>query len=640
MPALRTRDTHPRSQNALELVLDPTSFSPSLSDGFIPFTPTSEFASSLDSKSPVEITLVSPTPRAATFPFNISTGFTFPTAHNLADSPFSSPSSSPFEGAAGLSLGGLDLGGNGGNDGGDGGNGPFLTMPKTESEASSSPVATSPSTVTGMPMPLPLSAFTRTLSPFPATVLPSAVPALAPAAQIVPPPTRRKSSSTAPTGERRPKKGDDDYVKRPENAFILFRRQACAERDAASAPASLADGPTSSPTSLPAGKKARQADLSKAISAQWRALPAEERAKWEALAKEKKREHAERYPGYVYRPQRKGSMAKEETVFITGDSKGKRRKGSAPTLPTPVPVLEQPVPHAGAAPVEFVLPAPRPRSQSHNPTTTSRTPVPAYQAIQIPNVYASASSSSNAAASSSLFIPSASPNEMSLLPMIAQSAQQRMDGGFDYLPSFGSAAEFEASLQSSDFLRAMFPPNHVAHGLPPLTLSTSSSSDSPASSTPGSPYTPAASVVSPYTTPTPGALLDAAYPQHHQQQCTPTNEEPNALSQPFGFGAPTDPWAAYSFGAGVGGDAAFGGGMDFDFDLASIPAVGGGWGVGVAADGAVEGGQPLALGMDVDGTGSGKAGSGLFGMDFGGFESEETWMGMSMGEHGQTEEGL
>jgi hypothetical protein len=43
---------------------------------------------------------------------------------------------------------------------------------------------------------------------------------------------RRKSTSSAreASTERRPKKGDADYVKRPENAFILFRRAACEER--------------------------------------------------------------------------------------------------------------------------------------------------------------------------------------------------------------------------------------------------------------------------------------------------------------------------------------------------------------------------------------------------------------------------
>ncbi|THV03648.1 hypothetical protein K435DRAFT_583561, partial [Dendrothele bispora CBS 962.96] len=48
-------------------------------------------------------------------------------------------------------------------------------------------------------------------------------------------PKRRKSStgpasSTSPDAERRPKKGDENYIKRPENAFILFRRKCCEDR--------------------------------------------------------------------------------------------------------------------------------------------------------------------------------------------------------------------------------------------------------------------------------------------------------------------------------------------------------------------------------------------------------------------------
>ena len=44
---------------------------------------------------------------------------------------------------------------------------------------------------------------------------------------------RRRRSTASDIGERRPKKGDDDYIKRPENAFILFRRKKCEERQAA-----------------------------------------------------------------------------------------------------------------------------------------------------------------------------------------------------------------------------------------------------------------------------------------------------------------------------------------------------------------------------------------------------------------------
>ncbi|KAF9496457.1 hypothetical protein BDN71DRAFT_1367629, partial [Pleurotus eryngii] len=80
---------------------------------------------------------------------------------------------------------------------------------------------------------------------------------------------------------------------RPENAFILFRRKCCEERNACT---------SSTSSSTPSSPSQRQADLSKTISQQWKALAPEERMYWEELAKEKKREHERMYPGYVYRP--------------------------------------------------------------------------------------------------------------------------------------------------------------------------------------------------------------------------------------------------------------------------------------------------------------------------------------------------
>ncbi|KAH9991886.1 hypothetical protein BJV77DRAFT_906672, partial [Russula vinacea] len=44
---------------------------------------------------------------------------------------------------------------------------------------------------------------------------------------------RRRRSTVSDISERRPKKGDEDYIKRPENAFILFRRKCCEDRNLA-----------------------------------------------------------------------------------------------------------------------------------------------------------------------------------------------------------------------------------------------------------------------------------------------------------------------------------------------------------------------------------------------------------------------
>ncbi|CAL1698922.1 unnamed protein product [Somion occarium] len=186
--------------------------------------------------------------------------------------------------------------------------------------------------------------------------------------------SQRRRRSVASDNERRPKKGDEDYIKRPENAFILFRRKCCEDRQQAMDEAtSSVDEPIAPPA-----KRQRQADLSKQISQQWKSLSAEERTYWEELAKEKKKQHEAMYPNYVYRPQR------------TKDKRGKKGKGKGDG--------------DGETDVEgsisFVLPVPcEPRSLSRGYThghghghsnrraVSAPTPPPAYQTIQLPTVF-------------------------------------------------------------------------------------------------------------------------------------------------------------------------------------------------------------------------------------------------------------
>ncbi|KAJ7259319.1 hypothetical protein C8J57DRAFT_1472103 [Mycena rebaudengoi] len=80
--------------------------------------------------------------------------------------------------------------------------------------------------------------------------------------------------------------GDDRHIKRPENAFILFRRRCCELRSmsssaqaSTSAPPSLTGAPSpkvepdaASPALSDAPPKIRRAELSESISAQWKAL--------------------------------------------------------------------------------------------------------------------------------------------------------------------------------------------------------------------------------------------------------------------------------------------------------------------------------------------------------------------------------
>ncbi|KAI6097253.1 hypothetical protein F5141DRAFT_1255842 [Pisolithus sp. B1] len=150
---------------------------------------------------------------------------------------------------------------------------------------------------------------------------------------------KRRKSSTCSDIERRPKKGDEDYIKRPENAFILFRRKCCEDRqqEEASAP------------------YRRQ---------QWKALSPEERLYWEELAKEKKKEHEQMYPNYVYRPQR------------SKDKRGKKgRRGELGH--------EQDSEHT----ISFVLPLTMPATTSKHGRSVSAPTPPPCQTIQIPSVY-------------------------------------------------------------------------------------------------------------------------------------------------------------------------------------------------------------------------------------------------------------
>ncbi|KAJ6562061.1 hypothetical protein B0H19DRAFT_92332 [Mycena capillaripes] len=355
--------------------------------------------------------IIAPTPRA----------FAFPASHNLSDSPYSSPPNSPFE---------RDLRG---------------SLDASASPASTPSPSVSSSHHDECRSPPPLSAFTHTIFPAPAAASPSPAPA-----------RPQSPSSTilgSPFEERRPKKGDDDYVKRPENAFILFRRQCCEDlalslSTSSSAPSPTPSGSTSAP---PAPKKPRQADLSRTISQRWKALSPEERSHWDDLAKEKKRQHEMLHPNYVYRPRRSGAKNRSSasTAAPVSPTAAVRRKHSAPTPPQ----------------IEFVLPTER---TQHGRSASS----PPYQTFQVPNVYASSPSPSSAPSESSLDASADDPT--SLMALILQG---NPDGvfSFDYVPNFESTM----SLEPSAFLQAV------------LSLGDAGSPASSTGSGPSSPYTPA-----------------------------------------------------------------------------------------------------------------------------------------------------
>ncbi|KAH7876939.1 uncharacterized protein C8R40DRAFT_83357 [Lentinula edodes] len=353
------------------------------------------------------LAIIAPTPRA----------FTFPVSHTLDASPYSTPVHSPFE--------------------------PDLSSFNITSPAPSCYQATPP--------------LSRTLSPN-SSVSSVSIPSVS-----------AGSKSATLDAQRRPRKGDDDYIKRPENSFILFRSQCAEGRQQAEEDASRHGC-----------KKQRQADLSKSISQQWKALSAEERRYWEDLAKEKKRIHQEKYPGYVYRPNRVRDQHgkarnKKYTRRRAADTGKKADTGSLTT---------------------YVVPPPQVIARSNSAPTP---PPPSYQTIHIPNVLPSYPSSSSS----------------SLLPMISRRAgytgnEDDIMANFDFCPSnlpgpsYGHP-DHEAGLQTSvlfDF------PAHgpISNGSgataqlqpPTLNIDPVSASSSVASSPISGPFTPASTISSYY----------------------------------------------------------------------------------------------------------------------------------------------
>lgn len=231
-------------------------------------------------------------------------------------------------------------------------------------------------------------------------------------------------AATEADAERRPKKGDADYIKRPENAFILFRRKCCEERQAAIDEAASEGA---------AAKKQRQADLSKAISQQWKSLSVDERLYWETLAKEKKKEHEQMYPHYVYRPQR---TREKEARSKSRKPTSKARRATANTVTSPTTEEEE----EDLDTLGFIIPMPSKKSRSSSLPGHSD-----YQQVQLPNLYSNCDDSA------------------SLLPMLSKRAGHpnypAADDGFaafDYMPSLsvpqeGYVMNFDRQAQVSNF---------------------------------------------------------------------------------------------------------------------------------------------------------------------------------------------
>jgi hypothetical protein len=163
-------------------------------------------------------------------------------------------------------------------------------------------------------------------------------------------PGNPSAASTSRTSRPNPKRQNPNYIPRPENAFMLFRKatvaslrdQALQEQQAAAA----------------SGKKVkhqRQADMSKVISQMWKSLSEDERATWDEKAATIRRDHEARYPDYRYHPTSKPRGAQSPTPVRSpppprANVRKPREERASPQAPlsplptnelTPQPTLER-----------------------------------------------------------------------------------------------------------------------------------------------------------------------------------------------------------------------------------------------------------------------------------------------------------
>ncbi|KAJ7583175.1 hypothetical protein C8J56DRAFT_203201 [Mycena floridula] len=290
---------------------------------------------------------------------------------------------------------------------------------------------------------------------------------LSPVSSYSPSPFSRSGKwSPSLDGERRPQKGDKDYIKRPPNAFFLFRRQCCEDRQSVDT------------------KKARQAELSKTISQRWKSLPAAERKHWEDLALQKKREHERMYPDYVYRPQRlrddNGKLIRRTKDDSCGDV------STAKTLSVAIP--------------------------KRKATFAPGPPLP-YHTIQVPNVYVAEIPTDSSSANN---VP-ASPSSLS---MLRRSSHPGHTSNVNYGSDDIASMSFAFGAQPSEFLTGLLerPSNEVdvqfwSAGSPSMLLPGLELDSSVGSCSPG-PFSPAFDPPTPisdsfFSTPTSSVFADS-----------------------------------------------------------------------------------------------------------------------------------
>ncbi|KAH9468473.1 hypothetical protein MJO28_004778 [Puccinia striiformis f. sp. tritici] len=110
--------------------------------------------------------------------------------------------------------------------------------------------------------------------------------------------SRPLTSTGRPSHARKTPPG---HVKRPRNAFILFRSHACSSN------------------LIPPTVEKDHRQISRIVSHMWKSLPADEKLKWERKAEEEKDLHRKLHPDYRYKP------------IYRKENSGKKNQGRSPS---------------------------------------------------------------------------------------------------------------------------------------------------------------------------------------------------------------------------------------------------------------------------------------------------------------------
>ncbi|PLW19332.1 hypothetical protein PCASD_15231 [Puccinia coronata f. sp. avenae] len=120
--------------------------------------------------------------------------------------------------------------------------------------------------------------------------------------------SRPLTSTGRPSHARKTPPG---HVKRPRNAFILFRSYACSSN------------------LIPPSVEKDHRQISRIVSHMWKSLAPDERAKWERQAEEEKDLHRKLHPDYRYKPiYRKENFSKKKQARL-GSSSASKKKGNS-----------------------------------------------------------------------------------------------------------------------------------------------------------------------------------------------------------------------------------------------------------------------------------------------------------------------